>query len=350
MSKVPPDTLADAAELLGAAAPNLGFFSLVALLERLSAGAPRVGETGPASEEALRLRHDPSLAFSTCDVRSVALRQAPRELGEAPRQLFEVVTTFLGLTGTVTPLPPYLAEEVAQEDPERSPRRDFLDLFHHRALALLYRLKPRYDLSSEYARGELDRWARRVLALAGLDVYERPPATRLPVWRLLRLAPLLAQRHRTAHMLEVALEDVLEEELEGARVTVQPFVGSWVELPEPERLHLGHEATATLGQTAPLGTRVFDPAGRFRVRIAPLSRQAYPRFLPEGEMMPVVRAVVDLVVRDPLEFDLELGLVEASPFALSARGSARLGRDTLIGVERSQETRLRFPAAQGGPV
>lgn len=340
--KRPAADLLAQVEQLAATVPGLGFFPLVSLLERLTAGAPRVGETGPASEELLHFRHDPSFAFSTSDVSSVTARRKPRPV-------LEVVTTFLGLTGSVTPLPPHLAEEILWEEPGHSPRRDFLDLFHHRALSLLYRVQARYGLTHEHARDELDRWSRRVLALTGLDVYSRPPATSLPTWRLLRLAPLLARRSRTARMLEVALEDVLEEELQGARVSVRQFVESRARLPDPELTRLG-QPTATLGRTALLGHQLIARAGKFTLCIAPLSRDVYPRFLPEGDLAPVVRAVVELVLRDPLDFELELGLAEATPFALSVRGTARLGRDTLVGVEREREARLRVSAALSQPL
>jgi type VI secretion system protein ImpH len=338
-----PDALLTTVEELGTAAPRLGFFAVVALLERLSTGAARVGETGPADAEAIRFRHDPSLAFSASDVSALSVAGAG-DADDAPRPpVVEVLSTFLGLTGSVTPLPPYLAEEVAGEDPDRAHRRDFLDVFHHRALSLFYRIQARYDLASEYTSGELDRWARRVLALAGLDAYTQLPVSTLPSWRLLRLAPLLARRSRTARMLEVALEDVLEEELQGARVTVRQFVGTWAELPDAQLMRLGR-STAALGRTGVLGRKVFNPAGKIVIRIGPLSRDAHRRFLPEGELAPVVNEVVRLVLRDPLEIGLELWLLEAAPFALSVRGEARLGRDTLIGTGRKQ-AELRMSAA-----
>ena len=64
---------------------DVRFTSLVALLERLTGSAVRVGGDGPPSEEAIRFRHDPSLVFSSGDVSQVRLVPQVSEWGEAKR-------------------------------------------------------------------------------------------------------------------------------------------------------------------------------------------------------------------------------------------------------------------------
>src|SRR4051794_11855555 len=92
---------------LPAQAERLGFFVLVGLLERLTPGAARVGELGPPADEAIRFRHDATLAFSPRDVSRVQWVE-PRGAGELftrPPPVAEVTAAFLGLTGAVSPLP-----------------------------------------------------------------------------------------------------------------------------------------------------------------------------------------------------------------------------------------------------
>ena len=153
-----------------------------------------MGELGPVLQEQIRFRHDPSLGFSSGDVSDVVLRQVPVQEDDelARRPLFEVVTTFLGLTGSASPLPMYVAEEVAQEDPDRPVRREFLDLFHHRLLSLLFRIESRYRVTTELTSTCDDQWSRRILALAGFDTFEQAWPGKLPAWRMLRIAPILA--------------------------------------------------------------------------------------------------------------------------------------------------------------
>jgi type VI secretion system protein ImpH len=326
-------------------AGDVRFVPLVGLLEQLTSGAVRVGGDGPPSEEAIRFRHDPSLIFSAGDVSEVKLVPRTMAWGEeqkGPRHIFEVVTTFLGLTGTSSPLPGYMVEEIAQEDPDRPMRREFLDLFHHRLVSLLYRALTRYLLEGEATRAGDDVWSRRVLALAGLDTYERGPSVNLSVDQLLRLAPLLATRARTARTLELALADVLRNELGEARVTVQQFAGSWVEVETEQRMTLGR-LNSHLGRSSMLGGRLFDRSGKVIIGISPLDGATYHRLLPEGDLSPLVREVMMLVVRDPLECALELGVREdvLGAFQITKKNTARLGRNTYLGGRRGAVPRLR---------
>jgi len=327
------------------AAGDVRFVPLVALLEQLTAGAVRVGGDGPPSEEAIRFRHDPSLTFSSGDVSQLRLVPRVDEWGQShggPKHVFEVVTTFLGLTGASSPLPGYMVEEIAQEDPDRPLRQHFLDLFHHRLLSLLYRALTRYMPEAEATRAGDDVWTRRVLALAGLDTYERGPSVGLSVSQLLRLAPLLSARARTGRTLELALSDVLREDLGEARVTVRQFAGSWVEVDSEQRMMLG-KLNSHLGRTSMLGGKLFDRAGKFIIGISPLDGGTYHRLLPEGDLSPLVREVVALVVRDPLECALELGVHEdvLGAFQLKKKNAARLGRNTYLGGRHGAVPRLR---------
>jgi type VI secretion system protein ImpH len=304
------------------------------LLERL-AGGPGVGTAASPDEERIRFRHDPSLTFSTADVREVrAVEAAGGPGGDAPAW-YEVTTTFLGLTGGVTPLPQFMAEEVAQEDPDAPRVRDFLDLFHHRLLSLLFRGLVKYDLSASRRADEEDGWTARLLALVGVDVAPgetRPP---LPAWRLLRLAPLLAEPALTASALAAAVADALEGELGEVPVTVEPFAGSWVSIADDEVTRLGRQA-CRLGQDLLVGQRVLDPAGRFRVVIGPLDGEQYRRFV-AGEALRRAEELVQALVTEPLDHEIVVSLAEDAAPALRL-GASRLGRNTWLGSQRRAAT------------
>ncbi|WP_395818324.1 type VI secretion system baseplate subunit TssG [Archangium minus] len=337
-----PEALVDAARQLAGMAPHLGFFQLVSYLERLTAEAARVGSVGPVNEEMIRFRHDPSLGFSSGDISEVKLRRVPVRAEEpyTRRPLFEVVTHFLGLTGSVSPLPMYIAEEIAQEDPDHAVRREFLDLFHHRLLSLLYRIESKYRVTSESNSGNTDQWSRRLLAVAGFDTYEGNGTSKLPTRRLLRIVPLLNSRARTADKLEAALEDVLGDELQGARVRVEQFVGRWVDI--DARLQLGRN-NHILGKNTVLGGKAFDRMGKIKIHIEPVPTTVYRRMLPGGDLLVMAREVVRLFLKDPLEYEFELGLTEGvtQTFNLSSTQSAQLGRDTWLG--KGKQIRLSIP-------
>lgn len=318
------------------AARRRGLGPLMLLVARLRPDAPDVGGEAMPREEAVRFRHDPALVFHTGDVSAVRrapLPAAPDELGAGP-EVVEITTTFLGLTGTVSPLPGYVAEEVAKEvahagdEPPR--RREFLDLFHHRLVSLFHRAATVHDPAATHRSDQSDLWSRRVLALAGLDAgaEELPPLER---WRLLRCAALLSERAVTGAALEAALGDLLAEHLGGARVSVEQFVGTWAPVAPEDRTRLG-AAACELGRTALLGSHVFDRAGKFRVVIGPLDRAGYARFA-DPDLQALVGRAVAALAGDELEREIVLWLgPDATPrLALSSRGDFQLGKNAWLG-------------------
>jgi len=166
------DPLTPAVSALLAQPRRVGFYRAIEILERATPRAVRVGEEGPVGREAIRFRHDPSMSFSASDVTGITLRKrhhADVAEGAASDQYFEVTTTFLGLTGTVSPLPAYFIEEVINEDPDHPAQREFLDLFHHRVLSVFYRAHAKYSFITDYTSDSRDPWSRRALCLAGFD-------------------------------------------------------------------------------------------------------------------------------------------------------------------------------------
>ncbi|MBI5069893.1 MAG: type VI secretion system baseplate subunit TssG [Deltaproteobacteria bacterium] len=323
-------------------ARRAGFRALLALLERTLGPGAQVGTAAAPGEERLRFRHDPALEFSTSDVPAVRLRELPGDPGDftsSSRQVLEITTAFLGLTGAVSPLPGYLAEEVVQEDPDKPHLREFLDLFHHRVLSLFRRAQARCDYPATFRTDGADAWSRRVLALLGVDA---PPGAPAPAsaWRLLRLAPFLAERSLTAEAVAAALEDGLAEHLDGAPVQVEQFAGAWVEVAPAERCQLGRSGSR-LGQDLLLGRRIFDRAGKFRVVVGPLSREGFERATGAPAVLRTVKDILVALTAEPLDCEVQLALrADAAPrLQLSARGPARLGRNTWLGGQ-TQRTRI----------
>jgi type VI secretion system protein ImpH len=319
------------------AAPHSTFFHIVALLERLTPDAVRIGGDGPPGGEKIRFRHDPELSFSAGDICAAQVRQLP--LGkdrflEEPKAVFEVTTTFLGLTGAISPLPIYIAEEVLHEEEKNPARRDFLDIFHHRFISFFYRAIAKFAPPREHLSNRRDPWMVRALSLTGLDPDIQARGSRVHPSVLVRLAPLLAGRGRGPRVLALALYEALAEGLApDGTVDVKQFAGGWIEVDQAQRMALG-EANNKLGAEAILGARAYDQTGRFSVQIGPLHQHNYRRFLRDGDLLPVVKEMVQLCVREPLDFDVELKLApDAVPsFTITNKGNgaSELGRETRL--------------------
>jgi len=334
-SATPPDPLA------GRDLPRLGFFGLVALLERLTPSSARVG--GPSEQdESIRFRHDPSLGFSVQDVSAVRTVDSSSEIAPGRKQ-YEVTTTFLGLAGGSSPTPAYVSEEVLRQ--EGTSLQDFLDLFHHRLISLFYRELARFKPWAEQTSTLNDAWSSRLLALAGLDAYSTPLPANLSPSRLLRLLPLMARRTRSSQELAVALEEVLDEVIAGAKVSIREFTGGWSPVPRPERTQLGMR-NSQLGQNALLGDQVRDPAGAFEVHIGPISRERFRELSDPHGPIGRVHSLVGVWVRDPLEYRVVVHLPpdQVPSLRLGDSTGGRLGCDTWLGRRSTEAAVTVYPA------
>ena len=317
---------------------RLGFVPLVRLLERLLPDAVRVGGEGPPALEGIRFRHDRELQFHAGDV--VALEEGGTDDGSGPPRQYQVTSSFLGLSGSMSPLPAYFSEELLFEDDDAPLRRDFFDLFHHRLLSLFYRAVVRYRLSSEHTTRLEDAWSRRSLALASVDAYGPPPPGALGGADLLTLAPVLVHRTRGAPGLEAALREQLRPLLEGAPVSVKECFGRWTEVDEGSWTRLGRDCTR-LGQDLLVGHRLFDRSGCFAIAIGPTTWAVYERLCAGGDLHQRAAELVAWIVRDPLDWVLLVTLLpnETPGLQLSSRGTSRLGRSTWLRT-RSERTLL----------
>ncbi|HEX7880720.1 MAG TPA: type VI secretion system baseplate subunit TssG, partial [Candidatus Eisenbacteria bacterium] len=196
---------------------RFNLYQAIYLLERASPNAVRLGGTGPAGGEALRLRPDVSLGFPAGSIEKIEALDERR---------WRIEATFFGLYGADSPLPTHWAEDVLHEQSFDTTVRDFLDIFHHRIYSLLYRTWAKYRFTVQYTGNTEDSLTDRLLCLIGLGSPEVRAATGLPVTRLLRWAGLLVQQPRSAAGLEVLLSDWFG----GVPVRLTPAVGRWVPL------------------------------------------------------------------------------------------------------------------------
>jgi type VI secretion system protein ImpH len=323
-------------------ARRTGFRALVALVERLSPGTARVGEGGPAELEPIRFHHDPALVFSNADVTTVSHEENPALGGPAgPGERYHITTTFLGLSGGVSPLPDHFCDELAAEDADAPVRSRFFDIFHHRVLSLLYRGRSKFDHPAEFVPGGVDPWSRRVVSLLGTDAFKDDAPLELAL-RLLRLAPLLVGRGRGPHVLRAAVEDDLLDDLgPGAGVGVRELMGSWIDLEPEDRPRLGR-ASLRLGRNAILGGRIFDLTAKFRVVLGPVGYDVMRRLLPGGDLNRRLHTTVKLVTARPEECEAEIvvGAGEAPGVRLTRTARQGLGRDTWLGRRGSEQKRV----------
>src|SRR5262245_3766004 len=297
------------------------FFQTLRRIQCLYAAKPRLGEGLRPADEPVRLGQEPSLAFAPATI--TALRQ--REGGRPPR----LEVAFFGLLGPNGPLPLHLTEFARDrllhhEDPTFA---RFLDVFHHRFLAMFYRAWAQAQPTVNLDRPREDRFANYVGAFVGIGSPRLRHRDAVPDGAKLFYAGLLARQHRSAEGLGTLLRGYFR-----VPARVEEFVGHWMSLAQSEQTRVGvSDGNALLGQGAALGQRVWDRQHKIRIWLGPLTLAQYEAFLPGGEAMKRLVAWMRTYLHFELEWDARLILRRDRVPETRLGRYGRLGWTTWIG-------------------
>jgi type VI secretion system protein ImpH len=312
--------------------PRTDFFTAMMLIERLTPGHGRVGGSAPFRDEAVVFGHDVSFGFHPNDISSIRWETAEdAEQRVDARGRYMVTTCVLGLSGADSPLPLYHVEDLVLETDEARLQAAFLDMFHNRLTALLYRARTKYSASREYQRGGSDPLSSRILAAAGFDA--APQEIRRS--ELLGLAALMATGGGTARSIENALRALLANDLGGAPLKLRQMSGGWIEFDDEQRTKLG-KSNASLALSWILGTRVRHPAHQAKVEVGPMAPDRARAFAPGGASFERTQKLVQALCRDPIAVELEVLIDQDAypPFFLRAKGGRVLGENVFLSSRR----------------
>ena len=320
---------------------EFSFFQAVRLLQLARPDAVPIGGPGPAAQEAVRIGASSSLAYQAAEVTQV-------ESPEQPGTPYKLTTTLTSLYGTNSPLPAFYSEDMLRYEidnaGEDDPARVFIDIFNHRILSLLYRAWSKYRWAFTFRGGAFDPTSVAMLSLIGIGDPVLRRVLGVPAQRLLRYAGFLTQEPRNARTLAGVVSDYFD----GVPVDTELCVERWVAVVEPDQNRLGVR-NSTLSQSLTLGERVRDRSGKYRLEIGLLpDLPSFESFLPIGHHFRPLGALLRLLIPDPLEYDLRLGLRGwAVPMLRLTRGedAPRLGWTSWLRSDaESPDKRELFPA------
>lgn len=318
---------------------KFGFLQAVRRLDCLHQDEPRTGESPRPEGEHVRLSQEPSLAFSPS---TVSAFEPAEGAGRA-----RLVQEFLGLFGPNGPLPLHLTEYARErlrnaDDPTLA---RFLDVFHHRMLALFYRAWATAQPTVQFDRPESDRFAEYVGSFFGLGMKELGNRDAFPDRGKLFFAGHLAcQTHPPEGLLAII------QGFFSVPVQIDEFVGRWVEIPVPCRSQLGKRSGGcTLGIDVTIGSHVWDCQQTFRIVLGPMDFADYLRFLPEGDHLAQLVAVVRNYVGDALAWEIKLILEKEETPRMSLGRQGHLGWSAWVASrqpENDADDYQREPLAQ----
>jgi type VI secretion system protein ImpH len=295
------------------------FFQALRRIDCLFPQRPRTGTALRPADEPVRFAQEPSLSFAPSTLAS---------FGTPPgSNVARLEVRFFGLLGANGPLPLHLTEftraRILHAGDHTLAR--FLDLFHHRFLALFYRAWAQAQPTVSLDRPREDRFAAYTGALCGLSDGNLRQRDAVEDFAKLFHAGLLARQVRNRDGLVALLTGYFR-----LPVRAEEYVGHWLALPQGERSRLGG-TSARLAQGAVLGARAWDRQHKFRLCIGPLGLADYESFLPGGAALPKLVAWVRHYLCFELDWDARLQLKrDAIPKTALGR-YGRLGWTTWLG-------------------
>ncbi|SFG09494.1 type VI secretion system protein ImpH [Duganella sp. CF458] len=308
------------------------FFQALRRVECLFPQLPRIGQALRPADEPLRLAQEAAMDFAPATLSSFGL--APG--APAPR----LAVRFFGLLGPNGPLPLHLTEFARSREQHAGDLAltRFLDLFHHRFLALFYRAWAQAQPTVSLDRPRDDRFSLYVGALCGLGDASLRERDAVQDNAKLFYAGLLSRQIRNSDGLVALLSGYFR-----VPVTLEPYVGHWLALPVEERTRLGGRRVplqAAVGQGAVLGRRVWDRQYKFRLCLGPLDLAQLEQFLPGGPALSKLVSWVRQYLCLELDWDVRLLLKREQVPAARLGKHQRLGWSTWLGTrERQQDAR-----------
>lgn len=316
------------------------FYEAMRRLECAYPDRPRLGQSGRAGEDAVRLGQTPDMAFAPSTLASF---KAGDE--DTPPRLSVL---FFGLFGPNGPLPMHLTEYARQRsrqafDPTFA---RFADVFHHRLLSLFYRAWANTRPAVSFDRPDQDRFAVYVGSLFGMGMPALRDRVAVSDLTKLHFAGRLSCQTRNAEGLEGMLADFFK-----IPVRIKPFIGEWIDLPEHGRCRLGETpATGKLGRTTTIGSRVWDCQHKFRIVAGAVGLTVYRSLLPGTAALERLAALVRTYIGDELLWDLNLVLEKEEIPPLVLGGTGQLGWTTWLAnrpFEEDVDDLILDPLAMG---
>lgn len=247
---------------------------------------------------------------------------------------YHIYSTFMGLVGSGGVLPErfseYLSKRLYQDDVVL---RDFLDIFNHIILSLLYTTWSQSQLAVIYEEKKKNNLYTKIISsLCGIGMLSLQDKLLVPDEAIFCYSGLFAKQHRSAKMLEIILADFFQ-----LPVRVLQFQREWLRLSEMDRtiLYCNISANAAfnqLGKNVILGSTCQGIQNKFRIYIGPVNYKQFDLLKPGGMLLTRLYEMVHFYVRYELSFDVQIELIANEiPFCqLLSKNPPMLGWNTWV--------------------
>ncbi|EAA7842705.1 type VI secretion system baseplate subunit TssG [Salmonella enterica] len=314
------------------------FFALAELLHRQHSDRNEKADISlrkdPAAE-VVRFYANAQITFPGSDIQNLTKNPAGQYL---------MTTTFMGLSGSQSPLPGYyldnLAWSAAQEEGHVV---DFLNMFSHRWTQFIHHIWRKYRYHICFRNGGSDAFSQRMYALVGLGSQRVRDKLAINHSKMLAYAGVMATPGRSPEVICSLVSHCFDL----PDITLENWQLRKVDISPRDQNRLGYyrdkQGNLVSGNSCPglnftLGARVPDRSGKFLLCINNLSRERFLSFLPSGENFLPLTMFVAFILRDQFAWDLRLGLApdQADSMRLGDEKSSMLGWTSFVGKPEQQ--------------
>ncbi len=275
------------------------------ILEREQPQASPLGTGTSPQAEAIRLRGPLTPLFASSEVENLT-----QEPGQQP----VLTTPVFGLGGPDGPLP-YAFQEWLQQRARAKDHApaEFLDLFQHRLLSLLYRVLRKHRVALGFSVPSASPVQAQLRALTGLLPKSLQERQALPDAAIMARSALYSGGRRSL----AGFAAIVRQHF-GLPVQISAYEGAWRSIPSASRSLLKPGGrNLKLGSTAIAGTRVWDEHAGIRLTIGPLQNDQARRLLPDGEAHQQLASMAALYFGPDLDCSLTLLVSGAEPMVMN---------------------------------
>lgn len=301
-------------------------------------------EAGTVLAQHVRFGNRLSLAFPPSEIESVsahadtpladaaALKSA---LDDGSFRHIEITPVFLSLLGSTGILPNHVTERIAKHEhnTKDTGARAFLDIFTNVTAGLFYRAWKKHRIEHMEAADCAPACRMMLRAFAGHAprglarariAAPAPDDADLPD----EVAAFFSTQFRGRTVPAAMLAGVLSSYF-CVPIGIDALVGGWDELPPDQQACLG-VCNMDLGKGILPGMRIYRRNARARVRIGPLPRDDFERFLPGGRAARALGKLLGMFCGKPLTYKIRLVLRARDVHPIACDGTTRLGVDAFL--------------------
>jgi len=297
------------------------FVQMVHILNHLTKGTLSPGETSDPQKESVFFTSNASFEFTSSDLSSLI----PRE--NAPPIL---KVNFLGIAGAQGPLPAPFTQILLDRMRSRDYAfRDFLDIFNHRLISLLYRIRKKYrtELSDVKASDSpIGKMLRTFLGFGFKNTLFENQFS-LSDSALIGMAGLFWETYPS----KAGLQNVIKHYFK-IPTQIKDFRGRWISFKDSQQTRLGTLSGKfnALGETSILGKSEWNKIGAITLVLGPLSFSQFTSFFRGQNAFQNLCDLTTLYIRFGITFDLNLILKKEEVPDLLLGKSSYLGWSTWL--------------------